>query len=287
VAGLQPGYQFTDLLIQLGDLTFGQVDDEGVHWHCATLEGWDSPDVRTQTTQRESDHGAWAGPVWLNERVITLAGKVVAPSRAALDGAIERLLAATSLTDTLLTVGESIPKQAVVRRSGKVLATRLTGTVLDWSVMVTAADPRRYGTDLRQESTALPSIAGGLVLPATLPWTLSAVQVTGSITALNEGSIAVRPLLTVTGPVSQPQVATLYEDGTVQTLTYALDLVDGEVLTLDTDAHTAMVGGATRRRWISGQWPQIPAQQQARLQFRAAAYDPAARLTVSWRPAWI
>jgi len=273
--------------VDLGAVTFGGVDDVGVGWHVATLEGWDSAEVRTQVTQRESDHGAWMGPVWLGERPITLTGTIDAPDPAALDGAVEQLLGACSLADTLLTVWESVPKQVVVRRSGKPIVTRLGACAASWSLLVTAADPRRYGADLRQESTALPSITGGLVLPATLPWTLSAVEVTGSITALNEGSIVVRPTLVVTGPVSRPQVATLYEDGTVQTLTYALDLVDGEVLTLDTDAHTAMVGGATRRRWISGQWPQIPAQQQARLQFRAAAYDPAARLTVSWRPAWI
>jgi hypothetical protein len=42
-----------------------------------TLEGWDSPEIRAEFQDREADHGAWASPVYLGSRPITLA----APSR--------------------------------------------------------------------------------------------------------------------------------------------------------------------------------------------------------------
>ncbi|MFF9123155.1 hypothetical protein ACF09J_07635 [Streptomyces sp. NPDC014889] len=288
MAGLQAGYRFKDAIpIQLGDLVFGQVDQEGVHWHCGTLEGWDSPDVRAQITQREADHGAWAGPVYLNERVITLAGKAFAPDAPTLDRAIERLLVAASLTDTTLTVNESIPKQCVVRRSGKVLAQRLTGTALDWSVLVTAADPRRYGTELRQQSTALPSTSGGLAPPLTPPLTVAATTVSGDITATNEGTIAVRPILTITGPVPAPRIPVVSPDGTVRTLVYSETLGAGEQLVIDTDRHTVMLGGASRRRYLSGPWPDIPAGATVAIQYRADTYNPTTKLTATWRPAWM
>lgn len=274
--------------VDLGPVTLGGVDDSGVGWHISTLEGWDSAEVRTQTTQREADHGAWMGPVYLGERAITLGGTIDAPSSAALDAAVERLLAACSLTDTVLTVYESIPKRAVVRRSGKAVVQRVTATAATYSLLVTAPDPRRYGADLQSGTTYLPFSSGGLVLPVTLPAAIAAVTGDGQITATNGGTIATRPLLTVTGPCPAPRVAALYSDGSQRVLSYAQDLAGGEVLTIDTDAHTVMLGGtASRRRYLSGQWPALPAGQTVTLLFQAALYNPTAMLTATWRSAWI
>lgn len=287
--GFTPGQVLGGMRVDLGPVQFGVVDGAGVAWRIGVdgLQGWDSPEIRTQLTQREADHGAWAGPTYLGERPVTLAGTITAPDGPALDGAIEQLLAAASITDTTLVVWESIPKQAVVRRSGKTVVQRVTDRIATYSVLVTAPDPRRYGTVQQSQTTALPSVTGGLVLPATLPWTLSAASVTGAIAAVNEGTVLTRPVLSIAGPVSPPQVAALYPDGTVRMLTYGLPLLAGEVLTIDTDAHTAMVGGASRRRWLQGPWPDIPPTSSVLFQFLAATYSPTATLTATWRSAWI
>lgn len=288
VAGLQPGYRFTEMLVQLGDVTFGQVDEAGVHWHCASpLDGWDSPDVRTTITQREADHGAWQGPVYLNERVITLAGKVIAPDRAALDAALDQLLVAAGLTDTVLTVYETVPKQAVVRRSGKVLGQRLTGTVLDYSVQVTAGDPRRYATTDTTAVLRLPSVVGGLTFPLALPATFPATVVAGDLAVSNAGNLQALPRIVINGPVSQPLVSVTGPDGTTVSLLYAGDIAAGDWLDIDCDAHTAYYNSvASRRALISGDWPVLePGQSQ--ISFRAGAYSPAATLTLVYRSAWM
>lgn len=287
VAGLQPGYQFTDLLVQLGDATFGRVDEAGVHWHCATLDGWDSPDVRTTITQREADHGAWQGPVYLNERVVTLAGKLIAPDRAALDTSVDQLLVAAGLTDTVLTVYETVPKQAVVRRSGKVLAQRLTGTVLDYSVQVTAGDPRRYATTDTTIVLRLPSVSGGLTFPVTFPMTLPAAVIAGDTAVANVGTLDARPRMVINGPVSQPLITVTGPDGTAVSLLYAGDIAAGDWLDLDCDSHTAYYNSvASRRALISGDWPVLqPGQSQ--ISFRAGAYSATATLTVIYRSAWM
>lgn len=284
-----PGQSLGGMRIDFGGVQFGLVDAAGVAWRIGAdgLQGWDSPEVRTQISQREFDHGAWMGPVYFGERPITLSGTVVAPDAPSLDAAIEQLLAADALGDTTLVVYESIPKQVVVRRSGKPIIKRETDSVVTFSLMVTAPDPRRYATSQQIVSTALPSISGGLVLPATPPWLLSATSVSGAIAALNAGSMGSRPVFTITGPVNQPQVATTYPDGSVKALAYSQNLVTGDVLTIDTDAHTVMLGGASRRRYISGDWPEIPANTQVLFQFRAATYNAAALLTAAWRSAWI
>lgn len=285
-----PGATLDGMQATLGSVTLGAVDSAGVAWRLQTLDGWDSPEVRSQFTEREGDHGAWAGPVYLGSRPITIGGTIEAPSRAALEEAMDRLRAAAGLTDTVLTVGEATPKQAVVRRSGKPLMQYITDTKASYSVMVTAADPRRYATTLQSQTTGLPSSTGGLSFPATFPVTFSATVVPGQVLATNAGDVETRPVLTVAGPVAAPLVSALYPDGTVRQLAYGQDLLAGEALTIDTDAHTVLItGGVSRRRFltVSGGWPVVPAGQSVTYQFQSATYNATATLTVQWRSAWM
>ncbi|MDX3527135.1 phage tail family protein [Streptomyces sp. ID05-39B] len=278
---------YDGIQVDLGDVTLGGVDDSGVGWHIADLEGWYGPQTRTDIAPREADHGAWMGPVYLGERPITLTGVVHAPDRTTLEIALEQLLAACSLTDTDLTVWESTPKRCTVRRSGTPVIKRIGATAASYSLLVTAEDPRRYELNWQSSTTALPSTTGGLILPATMPWTIDATSVSGQIAATNTGSIASRPLFTIAGPVQQPQVSVLYADGTVRALAYADTLNTGDVLTIDTDAHSVMLGTASRRRYLSGQWPEIPPNESVTIAFTAAAYDASALLTAQWRSAWL
>lgn len=286
-----PGQVLGGMTAQLGTVTLGVVDSAGVAWGLKTLDGWDSADVQATLTTRQQDHGAWWSPVYLGPRPITITGTITAPSPTALTTAIDQLLAACSLADTTLIVNEpQQSRRATVRRSGKPIVQRVTDTIATYSLLVTAQDPRRYETTQRSSSTALASLTGGLVLPAAMPWTMSASAVTGYITCANSGTFETRPVLTVSGPVSQPQVSALLPDGTVRTLSYTgQDLVAGDQLVIDTDAHTVTQGGASRRRWLAiagGGWPTIPAGSSVQFSFRAAAYNASARLTVTWRSAW-
>jgi Phage tail protein len=288
VGGLAPGASLGGITVQLGDITFNQVDQAGVYWYCASYQGWDSPDVRADMTVRAQDHGAWPVEVFYGARAITLAGKIMAPSMPLADVALEQLFAAASLTDTVLTIGESIPKRAVVRRSGAVMAQRVNESVVDWSVIVSAADPRRYGTDLQSGATGLPITSGGLAPPLTPPLMVDASTVSGQVAAANAGTFETRPVLVLDGPASQPQIVAEYPDGT-RFLSYSQDLDAGDQLVIDTDAHTATLNGAvSRRRFLTvpNGWPTIPAAGTVLYQFTAAAFQPAARLTVQWRSAW-
>ncbi|MEV6124373.1 hypothetical protein AB0M23_28350 [Streptomyces sp. NPDC052077] len=290
MAGLAPGHRFTEHLVQLGDITFGLVDEAGVHWHCDSDDGWSGPDTRMDLSQREADHGAWPSPAYMAERVVTLAGRVFAPSRAAADEAFDRLLAAAALTDTVLTVHETVPKQLVVRRSGKPLIKRLTGTVLEYSLQVTAADPRRYATVEETGWTSLPFASGGLTPPLTPPVVSDAVTTSGEITATNTGSCETRLRFTVDGPVDGPTVFTQMPDGSVIPLLYSQALYEGDQLVIDTDTKTCMLNGyVSRRRFLTtpAGWPAIPPRSTVGVQFQARYYSSAALLTARWRSAWL
>lgn len=288
--GYTPGQQLGGITVTIGTLVLGQVDAAGVAWTVAPdgLQGWDGPDVRATWTDRQADHGAWAGPAYFGARVITVAGTITAPDAGTLATALEQLAAAVALTDTTLVVGEPTPRQATVRRSAKLLVARQTDRVATYSVQVTAADPRRYDVVRQQQSTGLPVTTGGMAPPLTPPLTSAASTVAGSITATNSGTIATRPLLTVRGPAAQPVIIATYPDGSARTLSYSDTLLVGDVLVIDTDAHTVVLNGtASRRRYLSGSWPEIPPSSTVTLAYRAATYDPSSTLTAAWRSAWL
>jgi hypothetical protein len=69
--------------------------------------------------------------------------------------------------------------------------------------------------------------------------------VSGQINAVNSGTLDTRPVLTITGPVVAPTVSALYPDGSVRQLIYSQDLATGDVLVIDTDAHTVVLNGVT------------------------------------------
>jgi hypothetical protein len=285
-----PGMVLGGLRVDLGSVQLGAVDANSVAWALQTMEGWDSPEIRSEYTVREADHGSWASPVYLGSRPITLAGTITAPSRALLESSMDQLRAAASLSDTQLTVWETVPKQATVRISGKLLIQYVTDAIATYSVLVTAADPRRYGTSPQTGTTMLPSTTGGLTLPIALPLTIASTTVSGQVDAPNAGTFESRPRFTITGPVTAPQILCAMPDGSVQFLNYSQDLASGESLVIDTDTHTVVLNGNTsRRRYLSVPtgWPVIPAGQSVSFQFRSTVYNATASLTVSWRSAWI
>ncbi|MEW2415284.1 hypothetical protein AB0953_16435 [Streptomyces sp. NPDC046866] len=264
------------------------MDAAGVAWHLQGLDGWDGSDLRAEYTPREADHGAWGAPVYLSQRPIALKGKIEAPGLASLDTAMEQLIAAVALTDTTLTVYETIPKQATVRRSGATLIQPLTDRIAEYSLLVTAADPRRYSTTLLSQSTALPSVTGGLTLPVTLPVAISATTVAGSITLTNAGSMATRPTLTITGPVVTPTIVAALPGGSVTQIAYGATLQVGDVLVIDSAARTVILNGtASRRLYFSGTWPEIPANSSVTYSWSSPVYDPSALLTGTCRSAWL
>ncbi|MFG3488561.1 hypothetical protein [Streptomyces sp. NPDC047972] len=284
------GQDLGGLRADIGAVPLGSVDSAGVAWRLQELQGWDSAEVRTEMQQREADHGAWSSPVYLGERPITAAGVIEAADRTSLEDAMERLRTAVALTDTLLVVYESTPKQAMVRRSGKLVMQYVTDRLASYSLMVTAPDPRRYATELQSDDTLLPVTTGGLTPPVTPPVTIVSTSVSGVINAPNQGTFETRPVLVIDGPVDSPQILAQMPDGSVRSLLYSQSLGVGEQLVIDTDAHSVILNGdVSRRRFLSTPtgWPVIPPAAMVAFQFTAGSYNSGAKLTARWRSAWM
>lgn len=229
------------------DIEFGQVDSNGIAWLWHKIEGWDSPDVQgAGVIPRSGDHGAWASPQYYAARTMTLTVTASAPTQALRDTARALLQQAVPVSDLAqLRYDEPIPKFTWVRRSGKVTEAYPTLADVTFTVGLVAPDPRKYA--MAQKSLQiglLPSgVGGGMVVPFTLPVTLSSAPPPGTAVATNAGSFQTPPVVVVGGPVAGPTLANLT---TGQTVSWSsLTLNSGDLLVVDFLNRQAFVNPTT------------------------------------------
>lgn len=273
--------------VQVGDLTItpGSVVD-GVLWDLEPVEGWNRPAPVTEGfEQRNADHGGWRRPNYYEPRDLELKGLLnpVTAGWSGLNAAWSTLRAAVPSFDSVtLTVAE--PGRPVLQADVVQVGEPITTPGdLGWafSVPLLAVDPRLYDTDESTDSTGLPITSGGLSLPLTLPLTIGATTSSGMLSGFNAGDVATRPVFTITGPC--PAGASLTHDSGRRL--YIPEAVPaGSVLTIDTDARTALLDGVALRV-VTGSWFEFEPGMNT-VQFAASSYDAGATLGVSFRSAW-
>ena len=233
--------------------------------------------------------GSWSGQEWAEQVVIPMRLVVLARGVAEYAAAMQQLLdtfapASTDL-DMTFALGGAEYLMRVRPRLVDPEPRHVDGHVYMQAAVV-ALDPTIYSAAEHQVVLGLPSTVGGLTLPATAPLTVDATVTSGRATITNAGRKPAGLRLRVDGPVVEPRVS-LLTDTSAQTLRLWLTLDVGQWLDIDTAARTVYLNGAVSRRGnASGDWPILPASAAAELAFDAAAYDPAATLTATWRDAW-
>lgn len=294
-----PGSLITrDGQIQWGGLLMGAgtpypVDRTGV-------TGWeDLPELDLGDVLRPDQHGSWPGDRWAQPRLI--AGTVWLAPPAGTDplATATRFRAATGpdgqerwLAVRLL--GETLAVRARVSR--RVVPQDRSYAVQGFakvSIQWTATDPRRYGTVRHEAITGLPVSESGMVWDddagSGLVWPLAwgANGTAGSITAVNDGGAAVRPVVEFRGPVQRPSLTRL-SDG--RQLQYDLALGAGDILTVDTESGTVLLNDTASRIYTAT--PDSSPEQSFQLDpgttnlaFRSddVTASPDASVTVRWR----
>lgn len=268
------------------------LDESGVLWTVETEEGWSSsPPVRGDVTSREAADGAYdSAERYYDARLVTLTGFADAPSQAAMLAAKERLLAVGSdLRGPLLelAVGELTgTRSAWVRRATDTKTTDQGSRAFAWQLNLLAPDPRKYGAPAAA-AAGLPAAAGGMVFPVTFPLTFPGGGGGGSLLATNAGRYETWPTLRIVGPATDPVAENLTTGKRFRLA--PLTLGTGDYVDVDMDARTVLLNGSASRRAAvaadSDWWSLAPGDNAVR--FGAAAYDPAAQLQLTWRPAWI
>lgn len=257
--GASVGYWRGALTYGAESIEFGIVDDSGVAWYWLGIDGWDGAPTSGQVAQRAGDHGGWPSPQFYGPRPLTLRVSASAPDQATRDAARARLQALVPVSDlAALRYDEPIPKTAQVRRSGVLAETCVNLVSVDFAIGLVAPDPRKYATLARIASAYAPNVISltGITPPLTPPLTLPPQPPAGSVFVDNQGGIATRPTVTVTGLNTSP---TLINVTTGQTVTWTnLALGPGDVLSVDFDVKQGYVNGAFRPADAASSWWEIP-----------------------------
>jgi Phage tail protein len=228
------------------DIEFGQVDSDGIAWLWQKLEGWDGPDVTGGLLQRAADHGAWPSPQFYQPRTLTWTVMATAPTQAQRDLARAKLSQAIPVSElAVLRYDEPIPKQAQVRRSGKITETYPTLTDVSFNIGLVAPDPRKYSTAVKVVTTTVSTASSGFTFPVTFPVTIPAGQPPGTgVTVTNAGNFETRPVVAVRGPVTAPA---LVNTSTGQSVSFsALTLTSNDLLAVDFSIQQAFLNGTYR-----------------------------------------
>lgn len=241
-------------------IPFGAVDANGIAWLFQSIDGWDSPDVQgAGVVPRAGDHGGIPAPQFYAPRAVTLTVTATAPTQALRDTARALLQAAVPVSAlATFTYDEPVPKQAAVRRSGRVTEAYLDLCEVTFTIGLIAPDPRKYGTQVKTAGpvNALPSTLIGWTLPFTLPLSTPAQPPSGSVAVANAGNFETRPLATVTGPITSPAVTNVTTGQTVSWTGLALGAAD--VLVIDFSAAQGFVNGTYVAADLNSSWWNLP-----------------------------
>jgi hypothetical protein len=152
-----------------------------------------------------------------------------------------------------------------------------------FQLQLLATDYLIYGESESSVSLTLP-ISGGITLPDTFALTFGASS-GGSATATNSGTTSTAPIVTFTGPMTNPRLS---NDTTGQVMGLDIELGSGDEITVDMRARTIVQGGSTNRMSVktadSKFWSLALGENLLRLS--ATSYD-AGSVSVTYRDAFL
>ena len=252
------------------------------------LKGWwDPPPSTGAVAQRSYQHGGWANQAYYSPRVLVLEGSLFGNDPLLVRGAFESFIGGLSINELFPLVVEEggLVRHAMVRLEEDPLITWRGGGSASFNIQLIAPDYRRFSGDgsgpTYSQTVALPFTEGGRRRPYTLPKRIDATVVSGSVDVANRGNAPSPVVATFDGPVPSPTVR--MPDG--QSMTFALDVLPGQELSVDFDSRTVLLNGVSRRGAVRGRWLEFSPGANT-LIFDAASYNEAARMTVSWSDSW-
>lgn len=154
-------------------------------------------------------------------------------------------------------------------------------------VMLEAADPLIYDSNIQSATTGLSIASGGATFPMTFPVTFG-TQSGGTIYGINAGSISGPVSMTVTGPCLNPRIE---QHNLGVTLKFLTQLDTGDTLVIDSFYGSAILNGTASRTNTLTPNSFIRAFQMApglnSINFYSDdAANTGAQLTVQWSNTW-
>lgn len=285
----------TDYQLQLGTLLMGtgtpyEIDGD------AGLVGWDDlPGMETADVPRPAAAGEYAGTVYPQGRIITVALSVHGdgPGHAANLAALRAITTATLAGETALAIrigGQMLTSSVrCLQRAIPTGTNYVAGGTVKATLQLKATDPRRYGTAVSL-TTAPPATGAGITWPVTWPitWPTGGAGASGTVIVANSGDYATPPVITIRGPLTTPAV---YRQDTGEVLELNTAMAASDVAVIDVLNDTLTMNGVPSKSLLTDRSAPVSSflmpPGNTGLALRAAVTDPSASMTVTYAPAYL
>lgn len=252
------------------------------------------PPLRRGDIPNPRANGSQAGLDFFDERIFTVDLQVFGAGTATPFATILTTVtnAFQMVTDptmqlplSLMQPGWASARQITCRptRGGFPINPELSYSKVKIPVEFTANDPLLYDTILQTVSAGLPSPTAGARFPITFNTTFGA-STGGSMNVTNSGNYSTAPIITITGPVTNPKITL----GSFF-LGVNLSLANGDSLVIDMGANTITLNGTASRAntiMTGSTWFQIPPGTSSIGVQSTDSASVTALFTAAWRSAW-
>lgn len=287
-----------DLQLTLNGFPLYGLDDNGCEWHITfqDVSGLFDGVSSTLRTESKAMSDGWYGNLpRLQGRTITIEGHIIGRCT---ESCVNAWNAFKSVLDTggmLLTarLGD-IGRQVRVWQSTSSPLIKWEGVnILRFSLGLTSLSPYLYGLDSVSGVSGLPASFGGMSFPyhfeeagASLSsWAWNEKTVSGNVALSNVGTAPSPVMIRIDGPVVTPQVLHV---GSGHVMAFDMSLGFGHYVTINGVTHEILVDGTdpARGRVVRREWSQ--AEPGGNIWgFNASEHSDAARMTVSFYPAYL
>lgn len=287
-----------DIQLTLNGFPLYGVDDNGCEWHTTfqDVSGLFDGVASTLKTEHKAMTDGWYGNLpRLQGRTITIEGHIIGRCTESCVNAWNAFKSVLDINGMLLIarLGD-IDRQVRVWQSTSSPLIKWEGVnILRFSVGLTSLSPYLYGLDQVHGVSGLPSSSGGMSFPyhfeeagvSSSSWMWSEEVVSGRVALSNEGTAPSPVMIRIDGPVVKPQVSHV---GSGHVMAFNMSLGWGHYVTINGVTHEILVDGTdpARDRVVRREWSQ--AEPGANVWgFNASEYSTAARMTVSFYPAYL
>lgn len=288
-----------DIQLTLDGFPLYGLDDNGCEWHTTfqDVSGlFDGVASTLKTSEKVMTDGWYSNIPVFQGRTITIEGHIIGRCTEKCLASWDLLKRTVGGTDMSLTVTlGNVRRQVQVMQSASAPLVKWAGVnMLKFSVSLTSLSPYLFGMDLVTDRTGLPKTVGGMSFPynfstdntsSASKWMWSETAVSGCVRLQNTGTAPSPVLIRIDGPVVNPQIT---HTGSDHVMAFDMSLGSGHHILINGQTHEILVDGTdpARGQVKRREWSQAEIGSNA-WGFNASEFSDAARMTVSFYPAYL
>lgn len=288
-----------DIQLTLDGFPLYGLDDNGCEWHTTFQDVtglFDGVASTLNTSDKVMTDGWYANIPVFQGRTITVEGYIIGQCTENCLRSWDLLKRTIAGTGMRLTASMGyVRRQTQVMQASSAPLIKWAGVnVLKYSLSLVALSPYLFSLDTVSDSTSLPQTSGGMIFPHSFEdqstglgsgWVWSERVESGQVWLQNTGTAPSPVLIRIDGPVVDPQVTHV---GSGHVMAFDMSLGSGQYVLINGQTHEILVNGTdpARGRVKRREWSQAEVGSNV-WGFSASEFSDAARMTVSFYPAYL